>query len=296
MTCIEIVKKSIAHMDTDCIVVPSSQSLIPTGGAAEAVFKAAGYEDMKNACAEIGTCAVGDVVVTPGFCLNAQYVLHTVGPSWIDGKHYEQNRLRDCYRKILRKAKELGCASIALPLISAGLKGYPPKEAWEIAIRTVLSEKSNVKVYFAVVDDHIYDVGQQILLHSSIDAEIFEAIDRNMLQQNIKNVCNIFVGQMGNLKEETDWNLRIYPTAKFDPERIARSLLVNRKYKEVLQTFICTTTLNTSMSAAEIICELAYYPRADRHDWNYISKRIRNGDLLKLLLRLDDLYVQWYAE
>jgi len=296
MTHIEIVKKSIAHMDTDCIVIPSSQDLIPTGGAAEAVFRTAGYEDMKHACETIRTCAVGDFVVTPGFGLKAQYVFHAVGPSWIDGKHYEHKRLRDCYRKTMRKAKDLGCTSIAFPLISAGLKGYPLREAWEIAIRTVLSENSDVKVYFTVVDDYIYDLGQQVLLYGSIDAHIFEVIDRDMLQQNIKNVCHCVVGQMGNLKEGTDCRLRTYPTAKFDPEEIARSLLVKRKYKEVLQSFICTTTLNTSMSAAEIICELAYYPRADRHDWNYISKRIRSGDLLKLLLRLDDLYTQWYAE
>lgn len=297
MAYIEIVKKSIAHMDMDCIVVPSSQDLNPTGGAAEAVFRAAGYDELKNACDKIKPCAVGDFVVTPGFRLKAQYIFHAVGPSWIDGKHHEQNRLRDCYRKTMRKAKELGCTSIAFPLISTGLKGYPLREAWAMAIRTILSEESNLKVYFAVLDDYVYDIGQEILLYSSIDAEIFRIIDRHMLQKNIKNVCHLLVASIGNIKENIEWGWKTYPTHGFDPTNIILTLCRNRKYKEALQSLDYMNTLHTNMSAAEVICKLHYYQREEQ--WNgllCISEHIINGDTLKLLLRLDDLYVAWYEE
>lgn len=294
MTYVEIVKKNIAQMNVDCIVVPTNSTLTPDGGAAEAVFRAAGYAEMKKACEAFGRCDAGDFVVTPGFQLRANYAFHTVGPYWKGGIHHEQYILQRCYRKTLGEAKTRGCRSIAFPLISAGVNGYPLEEAWKIAIRTVLSEESDLCVYFAVLDEYTYGIGQQTLLLSTIDAEIFEAIDRTVLRKNIANVCHCIVRHAGNMKEDAKWDRCIYPTTEFRLEDIMETLSRNPKYKEALQTIGYLNMLNTDMSAAQVLCWLHYYEREERSCPEDSSSRILNGDTLKLLLRLDDLLMQYY--
>ena len=88
-----------------------------------AIYTAAGEKELLQARKVIGDIAVGEVVVTPAFKLNAQYIIHTVGPTWQGGAHGEFEKLFACYEKSLVKAKELGCKRIAFPLISTGVYG-----------------------------------------------------------------------------------------------------------------------------------------------------------------------------
>ncbi len=123
----------IVTMRTDAIVNAANAALAEGGGVCGAIFAAAGRAQMRAACEALGGCATGDAAVTPGFRLFARYVIHAVGPVWRGGTEGEETLLRSCYRRSLTLARELGLSSVAFPLISAGIYGYPYREALRVA-------------------------------------------------------------------------------------------------------------------------------------------------------------------
>lgn len=138
-----IVRNDITHMKADAIVNAANEHLWQGGGVCGAIFTAAGAKKMQKACDKIGHCDTGKAVATPAFALSAKYVIHTVGPVWRGGTHGDTELLASCYRSSLELAESLGCTSIAFPLISAGIYGFPRREALRIAqdeIRAFLDE------------------------------------------------------------------------------------------------------------------------------------------------------------
>lgn len=129
----EIVWNDITKMQVDAVVNAANSRLAPGGGVCGAIFAAAGYEKLDRACRAIGGCPTGRAVITDGFALPARYVIHAVGPVWQGGKMGEPEQLRSCYLNSLRLALAHGCGSIAFPLISSGIYGYPKVEALQIA-------------------------------------------------------------------------------------------------------------------------------------------------------------------
>ena len=143
-----IVRNDIAHMKADVIVNAANESLLVGGGVCGAIFKAAGAEELGAACAAIAPCPTGHAVSTPAFGLDARWIVHAVGPRWTDGRHGEEEHLRAAYRSALELAASLGAQSIALPLISAGLFGYPAAAAFEVAcseVRTFLADTASAR-------------------------------------------------------------------------------------------------------------------------------------------------------
>lgn len=132
-----IVQNDITAMTAVAIVNAANSELLPGGGVCGAIFKKAGYEALNAACRTIGHCPTGGAVLTPGFRLNARYVIHAVGPVWQGGGQGEEALLYRCYRSALALAAEHGCASVAFPLISAGIYGYPRSEALSVATRAI---------------------------------------------------------------------------------------------------------------------------------------------------------------
>ena len=90
---ISIVKSDITKLDTDAVVNAANSGLQAGGGVCGAIFKAAGYHRLQDACNKIGHCDVGSAVITPGFDLKAKYIIHAVGPRWVDGEHGEYKQL-----------------------------------------------------------------------------------------------------------------------------------------------------------------------------------------------------------
>jgi len=165
---IEIRKIGITKLDTDAIVNAANEGLMAGGGVCGAIFREAGHERLQKACDEIGHCDTGSAVITPGFDLKAKYIIHAVGPVWGGGNHNEQEKLYSAYTQSLKLATESGCRSIGFPLISAGIFGYPKKEAWETAIAACMDfmEKdpaADLHIIFAVLDDEIMKIGQEVL-------------------------------------------------------------------------------------------------------------------------------------
>ena len=172
---IEIRKISIVNLDTDSIVNAANEALAAGGGVCGAIFAAAGYEQLQDACDVIGHCDTGSAVMTPGFGLKAGYVIHAVGPIYMDGKHGEPQQLKSAYKKALELAAAHHCRSIGFPLISSGIYGYPLKSAWCEALDACKEfldgyKGGFIRIVFAVLSDEVLKEGRKCLLQSSASA------------------------------------------------------------------------------------------------------------------------------
>lgn len=161
----EIIRNDIVRMETDAIVNAANSSLRPGGGVCGAIFRAAGYQALDDACREVGHCDVGSAVITPGFDLPAKYVIHAVGPIWQGGSRGEAKLLESCYKSAMALAEENGCDSIAFPLISAGIYGYPKEEALQIAVSAIRKylETSELSVHLVLFDRDSFRLGEEKL-------------------------------------------------------------------------------------------------------------------------------------
>nr|WP_318246240.1 macro domain-containing protein [Bacillus sp. PS06] len=171
---LEIIRNDLTKMKVDAIVNAANQKLKMGGGVCGAIFRAAGVNELQHACDEIGECPVGQAVITDGFNLPATYIIHTVGPIWKDGSYKEAEQLRNSYDHSLELAKKYQCESIAFPLISTGIYGYPKEEALHIAVSTISSFllQHDMLVYLVVFDQSSFGLSKK--LFTSIDEYIDE--------------------------------------------------------------------------------------------------------------------------
>lgn len=153
------------------------------GGVCGAIFKAAGVKELQAACNELSPIQTGEAVITPGFALSAKHIVHTAGPVYRDGKHGEADLLRACYINSLTMAAENDCESIAFPLISSGIFGYPKTNALQVATQAIQDylAEHDMDVYLAVFDKDAFTISEQLLggVESYIDEHyVNEHIDR----------------------------------------------------------------------------------------------------------------------
>jgi len=135
---IESWQGDLTTLAVDVVVNAANEALAPGGGVCGAIHAAAGPE-LAAACRELGGCATGDAVATPGFGLPARWVVHAVGPVWHGGSVGEADLLASAYRRSIEVADELPATSIAFPAISTGIYGFPLEPATEIAVSTLRS-------------------------------------------------------------------------------------------------------------------------------------------------------------
>ena len=151
---LKILSTDITRLEVDTIVNAANTNLLAGGGVCGAIFRAAGHRQLQDACDKLSPIQTGEAVITPGFNLPAKFVIHTAGPIWRGGHHGEENLLRNCYLNSLKLAAEKNLTSVAFPLISSGIYGYPPSDALKVAVRAIndfLAER-DLDVILTVLD------------------------------------------------------------------------------------------------------------------------------------------------
>lgn len=135
---LKIISGDITKLETDAIVNAANTGLKQGGGVCGAIFNAAGARELQKACDVLAPIRTGEAVITPGFNLPARYVIHTAGPVYNPTVMKESERLlKDAYTNSLKLAKENNLSSIAFPLISSGIYGYPLEEAYKVAVDAI---------------------------------------------------------------------------------------------------------------------------------------------------------------
>lgn len=198
---LKIVRNDITKMSVDAIVNAANTALRMGGGVCGAIFSAAGTEKLRTECNKLGKCETGDAVLTAGYNLPAKYIIHTVGPIWRGGSSGEARLLHNCYINSLKLALEHNCQSIAFPLISSGIYGYPKDQAFQIAI-SAISEfllEHEMTVYLVVYDQKAFILSEK--LFSAIEKYIDDNyVEEQLLTENRRGIESYKIQQLQDLQ------------------------------------------------------------------------------------------------
>ena len=161
---ISIIKGDIAYLPfhVDAIVNAANSALVPGGGVDGAINKKAG-PGLGRAMLKFGGTPTGTAVYTPAFDLNADYVIHAVGPRYQDGEHGEAELLAAAYQSIMKLAQKLEVNSLAIPFLSTGVYGYPLEEAINIAVENVKKFDLDARIYFVAFDESTEKIAKKCL-------------------------------------------------------------------------------------------------------------------------------------
>ena len=179
---LQIIRNDITKMQVDAIVNAANNRLARGGGVCGAIHQAAGPM-LEETCLKLGGCQVGEAKITKGFLLPSKYVIHTVGPIWHGGSHGEKDLLTSCYQKSLSLAWNNGCESVAFPLISSGIYGYPKDQALKVAIDAIstflFKHDTDMMVYLVLFTKESVQISQKLF------ASITQYIDDHYVDSHI---------------------------------------------------------------------------------------------------------------
>lgn len=175
-----MIRNDITKVPAEAIVNPANTELCEGSGTSRAIYQAAGEAELTKACQKIGYCKLGGAVITPAFHLQAKYIIHAVGPVWIDGKRKEEETLYQAYQNSMKLAAEYHLESIAFPLLSSGNYGYPKEQAVKVAIHAISDflMEEEMLVYLVLYDRNAVAVSKKLF------ASVEEYIDDHYVEEN----------------------------------------------------------------------------------------------------------------
>lgn len=162
----KILRQDITKLKVDAVVNAANTGLRRGGGVCGAIFKAAGGEKLQAACDKLAPIKTGEAVITPGFNLAAKYIIHAAGPIYDEWSAKESEQLlRSAYLESLRLAVDNNLESIAFPLISSGIYGYPKAEALQVATSAIedFLKDHELEVILAVYDKSAFTISKELL-------------------------------------------------------------------------------------------------------------------------------------
>ncbi|MFA9422972.1 MAG: macro domain-containing protein [Sedimentibacter sp.] len=209
---LQIIRNDITKMEVDAVVNAANSKLKMGGGVCGAIFNNAGAEELQAECDLIGGCKVGEAVITKAYSLPAKYIIHTVGPIWSGGDSNEEKYLTECYLNSLNLAKKFNIESIAFPLISSGIYGYPMEKAFRIAVSSIREFLlgNEMMAYLIVYDKKAVEISEKLL--SSIE----KFIDDNYVDDRRENRRSIIVEDFEMCTNHSAYNepISIFKTKK----------------------------------------------------------------------------------
>ena len=183
---LQIIRQDITKMRVDAIVNTTNEEMVGYSGVDLAVHEGAGPE-LDKECAKIAPLGLGTAKITKGYNLDAKYIIHTSGPVWRGGLVGESIILKSCYLESLKLAVENGCTSVAFPLISSGVYGYPKDQVLKFAVQVITEFlfEHELMVYLCVFDRKSYEFSQKLFaeINEFIDDEYVEEHDEDYLDE-----------------------------------------------------------------------------------------------------------------
>ena len=178
----EIIRGDITELNVDAVVNAANPEPVVGYGVDAGIHQKAGPR-LLEARKKIGPIPVGQAALTRGFDLPAKYVIHAVGPVWVDGSKGEEILLRRTYDRALALAAKKRCKSAAFPLLSSGNYGFPKGAALQIAVNafSAFLMDHEMRIVLAVFDKAAFDLSGK-LFHS-----VRSYIDENYIQSKLRD-------------------------------------------------------------------------------------------------------------
>ncbi len=206
-----IIRNDISKVKADAIVNTANANVAVGAGVDQAIYEAAGFDDLLAERAKIGPMKPGQAAATPAFALDAKYIIHTIGPAWQGGNYHERETVASCYRESLKIADELHCESVAFPLISTGTFGFPKDEALRIAVSEISSFlfTHDMTVYMVVYDKEAFVISGKAFpdIKEFIDEEDIKPPESSYVRRRRR------MQQMASFQEDSIILKEAYPIA-----------------------------------------------------------------------------------
>ena len=288
-------RADITTLSCDVVVNAANTKLLPGGGVCGAIFKAAGFLPLALACRKIGSCAVGDAVMTQGFKLKAKAIIHTVGPVYGKDPANQDRLLGDCYRNSLWLAAENGFESIAFPLISSGIYGYPKDKALNIATNAIKGflqkSETDMQVFLVVYDKASFEISRTLYedIRSYIDErEVRPPAASRMPEDGAANIPfgapapdafpvgapapNTFPGNTGKHDYAADENLQRDETAHLQAKSLPRTKPLSDRQTNASSEAVCE---QASMSLLDALRDRSLADLLDRKSETFSEMLLR---------------------
>ena len=253
----EIVRNDIVNMQVDAIVNTANPKPIVGYGVDAGVHKKAGPA-LLEARKEIGRIGVGEAAITPGFQLDARYVIHAVGPIWQGGTHDEEKLLRKCYDRALQLALDNGCESIAFPLLSAGNHGFPKPLALQIAINAFSSflMEHEMQIYLVVFSLNAFELSAK--LFHSVESYIDEnyILDKTLDEYGIENKRDIRKAELEQIQSEIRLQRRLRMKAELEDLSVCSCEVLRAPVDSVAPSDLDELLLETDAGFSETLLKL----------------------------------------